>query len=89
MRGPLNIGRGAGVSILDLAGAVARACDCELRVRHDPPRPGDVRDSLADVSRAQAQLGWSATRSLDVGIEATVAAFTPTASSTSRAQTRR
>ena len=39
------------------------------------PRPGDIRDSLADISRARQILGFEITVSFDEGLARTVAAF--------------
>jgi UDP-N-acetylglucosamine 4-epimerase len=38
-------------------------------VVHGPPRPGDVRDSIADISRARNLLGYQPTHNLEQGIE--------------------
>lgn len=73
---PLNIGGGRNrISINDLAGAIARSTGFEGEPTYAPPRVGDVRDSLADISRAKAYLGWDPKTPLDVGIQATVEAF--------------
>lgn len=66
--GPINIGGGERVSILALAQRVARAARREVAPRHEPERPGDVRDSLADTTRARATLGWQPSTSLDEGL---------------------
>ena len=65
---PINIGAGVSVSILELAHAVAAACGREASIEHEAPRAGDVRDSLADVTRAKERLGWSAETSLADGL---------------------
>ncbi|MBX7115815.1 MAG: SDR family oxidoreductase [Myxococcaceae bacterium] len=40
-----------------------------------PERKGDIRDSLADISRVQARLGYSPTHTLQQGLEVTVPSF--------------
>jgi UDP-N-acetylglucosamine 4-epimerase len=39
-----------------------------IEVKHGPERPGDVRDSLADISKAEKFLGYSPTHTLKEGI---------------------
>ena len=66
--GVYNVAGGRRVSIMELAGIVAKACGVEPRVEHLPARVGDVRDSLADISRAREALGWSPGWTLEQGI---------------------
>jgi nucleoside-diphosphate-sugar epimerase len=40
---------------------------------YGPPRPGDVRHSLADISRARQYLGYRPSVDLETGLAATVA----------------
>ncbi|GAA2096786.1 UDP-glucose 4-epimerase GalE [Microlunatus panaciterrae] len=60
-----NLGTGHGTSVLELLHAFERAVGHELPYEVVARRPGDVATSYADVSRAHAELGWRATRSLD------------------------
>ena len=39
---------------------------------YEPPRTGDVRDSLADISRAQASFGYAPEYTVKSGLEETV-----------------
>lgn len=48
-----NIGSGTSVSVLKLAQAFGRA------IQHLPPRLGEARHTLADISRARAKLGFN------------------------------
>jgi nucleoside-diphosphate-sugar epimerase len=41
--------------------------------RYLPPRPGDLRDSWADVAEARRVLGFQPTISLEDGLERTAA----------------
>ena len=45
--------------------AFERACGHELPYEVVDRRPGDVAASYADPSRAEAELGWRATRTVD------------------------
>jgi UDP-N-acetylglucosamine 4-epimerase len=40
----------------------------KVQVEHGPPREGDVRDSLADISKAKNLLGYQPEYSLNEGI---------------------
>ena len=60
-----NLGTGEGTSVLELLRAFERACGRELPYEILPRRAGDVAESYADPSRAEAELGWRATRSVD------------------------
>ena len=41
----------------------------------EPPRKGDVKHSLADISQARAKLGYSCTMDFDEGLARTVKAL--------------
>ena len=60
-----NLGTGHGTSVLELLTAFGRACGHELPYEVVDRRPGDVAASYADPSRAEAELGWRATRTVD------------------------
>jgi nucleoside-diphosphate-sugar epimerase len=54
----INVARGERISLLELVDRIGRVVGRRLEVRHAPPREGDVRHSLADVSRAREFLGY-------------------------------
>ena len=60
-----NLGTGHGTSVLELVAAFERACGHELAYEIVDRRPGDVAASYADPTRAEAELGWRATRTVD------------------------
>jgi UDP-glucose 4-epimerase len=68
-----NIGSGERYSLLTLLDAVGAAVGHALDPVFDAPRPGDVRDSQADVSLAASRLGYRPTIGLTEGIRRTVA----------------
>jgi len=68
VEGPMNIGGGSRISILDLARAVARLVGAPVEPHHEPTRVGDVRDSLADIRQARERLGWVPATTLDRGL---------------------
>jgi UDP-glucose 4-epimerase len=75
--GVYNVGTGRGTSVNELFAACVRAAGVEADAEHAAPRPGDLRRSVLDVSRAEAELGWRARTALDDGLRATWAAAAP------------
>ncbi len=73
--GPLNIGHGQETSVLGLIEALNDISpDRPLPApNHSPDRPGEVRRSCLDVSRARAELGWEASVSLRDGLRTILA----------------
>ena len=53
-----NIACGDRITLNDLVEEVRSATGCEVEAEHEPGRPGDVRHSLADLSRAREELGY-------------------------------
>lgn len=72
-----NIASGRQTPVLELAGTIAREAGKPLHLEHLPPRPGDIRHSWADVSRARRELGFSASISLEDGLRSTLDWFKP------------
>jgi UDP-glucose 4-epimerase len=68
VRGAFNIGSGTRIGINTLVRKLAAASGLEPRVQHAPPRPGDVRDSLADISAARGGFGFEPAVGLDEGL---------------------
>jgi UDP-glucose 4-epimerase len=70
VRGVFNIGSGEGVTINRLANLILKLMGREdLKPIYAPPRPGDIRHSIADISRAQKELGFKPKLGLEVGIK--------------------
>ncbi|AEH37649.1 NAD-dependent epimerase/dehydratase family protein [Halopiger xanaduensis] len=69
-----NIGTGDRTSIRDLAETIRDATDSSSPIVHKDPRPGDIRHSRADVSKASRDLGFEATVGLESGIRSLVSA---------------
>jgi len=53
-----NIGGGQRISMNELTRKMLALLGSDLTPEHGPPRQGDVRDSLADVSKARRLLGY-------------------------------
>ncbi len=65
------MGAGPGRSLLVRLEAVGEDRGGPVGVVHGAPRPGDVRDSLASLERAQATLGYQPGVSLREGLART------------------
>ncbi|MBO1900560.1 UDP-glucose 4-epimerase GalE [Leucobacter weissii] len=59
-----NLGSGSGSSVLEVIRAFEAASGRTIPYRIAPPRPGDVAETVADPSKANAELGWRTRRSL-------------------------
>jgi UDP-N-acetylglucosamine/UDP-N-acetylgalactosamine 4-epimerase len=70
---PINIGCGSRVSINMLAKIIKDLTKSSAEIRYEDPRPGDVKDSLADITIAKEKLGLTDYISLEQGLEKTVA----------------
>lgn len=62
--GIYNLGSGRGTSVLEVIETVRRVTGRPIKVRFGPPRPGDPKGLVADISRARRELGWEPRRSL-------------------------
>ncbi|MFT3660918.1 MAG: UDP-glucose 4-epimerase GalE [Gordonia sp. (in: high G+C Gram-positive bacteria)] len=60
-----NLGTGHGVSVLQLVDAFARASGREIPYEVAPRRPGDLAANWADPAKANAELDWKTTRTVD------------------------
>lgn len=67
-----NIAAGEAHSVLDLVRALERIMDRPLDANFERARPGDIRHSHADISRARADLGWSPSVPFAEGLRRTV-----------------
>jgi len=74
--GTFNIGTESSVSINELAGLVLKLTGKDIRPVHQDPRPGDIRHSLAAISKA-GSFGYKPAYSLEQGLRETIKKFTP------------
>jgi nucleoside-diphosphate-sugar epimerase len=82
-----NIACGRRTSLLDLVATINRLLGTDIVPVHDAPRPGDVRHSQADVSRATAELGYRPRTSIEAGVRRCIEHFTDRAPARSRIAT--
>lgn len=70
LTGPVNIGHGRETSVLELLEALGEVAPAALpEPQFAPERPGEVRRSCLDVTRAANELGWQATVQLREGLQ--------------------
>ena len=70
--GPVNIGRGVPVSVLDLVAALSSIEGRDLDPELAPPRLGEVQHIHLDATRAASELGWEARIGLEEGLALTL-----------------
>ncbi len=68
----LNVGSGAAVTVNEVARLLSEIAASPVKAARKEIRPGDVRHSRADISRAMATLGFAPKTSLREGIERTL-----------------
>lgn len=71
----VNVACGARISLNELLRRVNVLLGTDVKAVHGPGRPGDVRDSLADIRAAQALLGYEVRYDVQAGLEQTVRWF--------------
>ena len=65
--GPIVVGSGRSLSVLEVVDAVRSVTGAELDVRHGPARAGEMPAVIVDPSRARA-LGWAPRFTLEEGL---------------------
>lgn len=68
----INIGCGEAVTLLDVLAELSRLLGRRVEARHEPPRPGEVRHSRADITRGRELLGYAPAVSFGEGLQRTV-----------------
>ena len=71
----INVATGGRVSLIDLWGAIGRLVGATKRPTFMPSREGDVRDSQADIQKAERLLGYQPIVAFDEGLRRTVEWF--------------
>ncbi len=71
----LNVSAGAPSTVNELADTIGRLLGRPVERQYLPPRPGDLRDSWADVGEARRLLGYEPSVSLEDGLRRTIEAF--------------
>jgi UDP-glucose 4-epimerase len=72
----VNIATGKEVRTQELLASISRIMGKELKFNSAGARPGDLRRSCLDITKAARVLGWKPSFSLDAGLSKTVSFFT-------------
>ncbi|MBF6599320.1 MAG: GDP-mannose 4,6-dehydratase [Dehalococcoidia bacterium] len=68
-----NLGQPREHSVLEFAQMIVRLAGSSSQTVHLAPRPADIERRKPDARRAEAELGWRAQRTLEYGLERTIA----------------
>ncbi|MDW6092986.1 UDP-glucose 4-epimerase GalE [Vibrio rhizosphaerae] len=60
-----NLGTGKGSSVLEMVEAFGKACGHPILYELCPRRPGDIAECWASTAKAERDLGWKATRTIE------------------------
>jgi UDP-glucose 4-epimerase len=74
-QGIFNIACGRRANLLTLAEMIMEITGINVPIRFEPPVPGDVRDSLADISRSCNVLGYVPAFTMRQGLKETITWF--------------
>jgi UDP-N-acetylglucosamine/UDP-N-acetyl-alpha-D-glucosaminouronate 4-epimerase len=69
----MNIAIGSSHTLNELVQALRRLLDSDIEPDYATPRPGDVRESLADISLARELIGYEPSVELEQGLQRTIA----------------
>jgi len=83
-----NVGTGRSISVLDLVAALNRLLGKNLAPKHTSPRAGDVRYSLADISRARRELGYEPEVEFEEGLKQSIDWYRITQPASSKSESR-
>jgi len=66
----INVGAGSPISLNDLANLLLKLSNKQdLPIKHSKPRPGDIKHSYADISKAKTLLNFTPKYNQEIGLE--------------------
>ncbi|MBN2472706.1 MAG: LPS biosynthesis protein WbpP, partial [Anaerolineae bacterium] len=71
----VNLACGESISLLELVADINAILGTDIPPAHAAPRPGDIKHSKADISRARALLGYDTQVTFQEGLQRTVDFF--------------
>jgi UDP-glucose 4-epimerase len=71
-QGVFNVAYCKRINLKDLAAIIMEETGLMVPLRYDPPRSGDVKDSLADITRAKAGFGYEPQYTVRSGLSETI-----------------
>jgi len=72
----LNAATGASIDLLTLVAMLNELLGTDIAPTHEPPRPGDVRESLADITQARKWLDYEPQIDFKEGLRRSIDYFT-------------
>lgn len=72
---PINIGRGEGISIKDLAYKIREIVDVDCEISFDLTKPDGAPIKTIDGATGTSKLGWSPEIDLDIGLRDTISSY--------------
>jgi UDP-glucose 4-epimerase len=73
--GVFNIACGKRISVNELAKLIMKITGKKIEPKYKEPRPGDIKHSLADISKAKQKLGYVPKTKMQEGLEETIEWF--------------
>jgi UDP-glucose 4-epimerase len=70
--GSFNIANGRSITLLEMLATLNKYLGTDVQPLFDPPRTGDIRESMADITRARADLGYEPKVSFDEGMRLSI-----------------
>jgi UDP-glucose 4-epimerase len=70
--GVFNVAMGRTTNLLELMTALNRLLGTQIQPKHAAPRPGDVRESMADITLARRDLGYEPEVSFEDGLSRSI-----------------
>ncbi len=70
-----NVGRGSSTTLLELLDTLSDLLGRPITPEHQPPRIGDIRESLADITQARTRLGFDPQVSIEAGLRESIAYY--------------
>jgi UDP-glucose 4-epimerase len=67
-----NVATGRGTDLLHLIELLNRLLGTCIKPHHEPPRVGDIRESLADITKARKYLGYEPQVDFDEGLQRSI-----------------
>ncbi|MEX0641507.1 MAG: SDR family oxidoreductase [Pirellulales bacterium] len=80
----INVASGRTTSLLELIAVLNKLLGTNVQPVHEPPRVGDVRDSLADITKARNLLGYDPQVDLETGLRRSIDFYRTLSSSRDR-----
>ena len=70
-----NVACGERVTLNELVSKLGSMAETDFRPLYGPDRPGDVKHSVADISRARSELGYEPAVDFSEGLKRTLAYY--------------